>query len=153
MFVIREAHKALVVNEQFSARQVLPSFPQLAEEQTAGNLYYASKSGVVVGTITCEKPEQDIFAGEPIEWKSDGPFVMIKRIAIYPLYQKHGIGKALISYAEGKARETGCKSIRIEIPDGFEVLRKFYEAIGFECRGTEHVKRPPFHICCFEKVF
>jgi len=152
MFTIRESHKALIEKEQFSARQILPSFLQLAQEQQEDSLFYAVKGSIVVGTMTLISQTINDFKNVSINWNDKiSPFLMIKRVAVHPAWQRKGIGRELIAYAELYAQQTGYKTIKIEIPEGFKLLEDFYQVNGFSNRGTYTIERSPYHITVLEK--
>jgi len=152
MFAIRESHKALVEKEQFSARQILPSFPQLAEEQNEGTLFCAMQGRMVLGTITLI--QQHIDYDEPLcdKWEDKTrPSLMIKRVAVHPSWQHKEVGSQMVEFAEHYGRDAGLTSIKIEIPEGFKVLEDFYQACGFSHRGTYTLTRSPYHVTLLEK--
>jgi GNAT superfamily N-acetyltransferase len=152
MFVIRESHKALVEKEQFSARQIIPSFPQLAEEQKEGTLFCAMLGKMVLGTITLTQQNIQYDGALSDKWEEKGtPFLMIKRVAVHPSWQHKKVGSQLVEFAENYARDAGFSSIKIEIPEGFKVLEDFYQACVFLNRGTYTLTRSPYHVTILEK--
>lgn len=153
MFTIRESHKALVEEERFSARQILPSFPQLGEEQKAGTLFCATQGIMVLGTISLIQHNSEYDESLFDKWEEQGtPFLIIKRIAVHPSWQRKQVGSQLVTFAEAYGREAGLTSIKIEIPEGFKVLEEFYLACGFSNRGTFTLPRSPYHVTLLEKT-
>lgn len=55
-------------------------------------------------------------------------------IAVSPEYQRQGIGKALMEFAERHIRATGMKMVMVETvgDSGHESARRTYEALGYE---------------------
>jgi GNAT superfamily N-acetyltransferase len=152
MFTIRESHKALIEKEQFSARQILPSFLQLGREQKEEALFYVAQGSIVVGTMTLISQTIDYYKNSSVNWNDrSSPFLMIKRVAVHPAWQRKGFGSELLAFAESYGRGAGYKSIKIEIPEGFKVLEDFYQACGFTNRGTHTLARSPYHVTLLEK--
>ena len=81
-----------------------------------GLFFVALCGGVVVGTI---------MAGY------DGHRGWIYSIAVHPDHRKRGIGSQLLSLAERHLASRGCPKINLQIMEGNEQVRAFYEASGY----------------------
>lgn len=77
---------------------------------------------------------------------------MIQRIAVFPTWQKMGVGKKLIEFAEQYARENNYKSVRLDVASSSEALFKLYESIGFKFTGEVHYPKQKEPFKCLEKV-
>ena len=69
----------------------------------------------------------------------ESPFALIEDIAVYPEYQKQGIGSKLLSLAIECARSEGCyKIIATSRDDGTrEHIHSWYTRAGFDDYGRE----------------
>lgn len=60
----------------------------------------------------------------------------INYLAVDPLSQRSGIGRALMAAAEERLRAAGCPKINLQVrPDNPEVI-EFYRRIGFNVEGS-----------------
>lgn len=62
----------------------------------------------------------------------DGHRGWIYSIAVSPVYQKRGLGSALLSFAEEKLAEKGCMKINLQIMKGNEPVEAFYHSNGYK---------------------
>jgi len=83
----------------------------------ADDLFFvALADGAVVGTV---------MAGY------DGHRGWIYSMAVHPDHRKRGIGSQLLSFAERRLASRGCMKINLQIMEGNEQVRAFYEANGY----------------------
>ncbi|HEX5125427.1 MAG TPA: GNAT family acetyltransferase [Rhodocyclaceae bacterium] len=87
---------------------------KLAEQDDL--FFVALVKNIVVGTI---------LAGY------DGHRGWLYSVAVNPLYQKKGIGSALVAYAESALTKLGCMKINLQLADGNENVASFYESLGY----------------------
>ena len=59
----------------------------------------------------------------------------IANIAVFPEYRRRGIGDKLLSFAEGRARESGCSFISLEVRVSNSGAIALYEKHGYEIQG------------------
>lgn len=81
-----------------------------------GLFFVAQNEGEVLGTV---------MAGY------DGHRGWIYSMAVFPDYQRQGIGTALLSYTQGKLENLGCLKINLQITGVNEAVQKFYSANGY----------------------
>jgi ribosomal protein S18 acetylase RimI-like enzyme len=81
-----------------------------------GLFFVALTGGAVVGTI---------LAGY------DGHRGWIYSMAVHPDHRKRAIGSQLLAFAEGRLALLGCVKINLQIMEGNEQVRAFYEANGY----------------------
>lgn len=75
--------------------------------------------------------------------KGDGE-CELGNLSVLPEYRHRGIGKALLEYSAGIAREHHCRVMRLSIVEENTVLRKWYEQNGAVHTGTEKFDFFPF---------
>ena len=59
------------------------------------------------------------------------PLLNIHDLAVIPKYRGRGIGRALLSAAEARAKSRGCCKLTLEVQDGNARARALYERFGF----------------------
>lgn len=62
----------------------------------------------------------------------DGHRGWINYLAVQPSRQGSGLGRELMDAAEARLRARGCAKINLQVRDGNDAARAFYEAIGYE---------------------
>lgn len=68
----------------------------------------------------------------------------LNNLCVHPKYRHKGIGEALVADAFCKAREFGCTRMNIGIVEENQVLRKWYEDLGFLHTGAKKFDFFPF---------
>ena len=63
--------------------------------------------------------------------------LLIYSVAIQPEYQKQGLGRYLLAFAEGEALRAGYHSIRLYTNELFVDNIRLYENLGYEVTGRE----------------
>ncbi|MBU8892429.1 MAG: GNAT family N-acetyltransferase [Bacteroidales bacterium] len=128
-----------------------PDYFRLLREVENGTLYIIKYKGVCIGTITFDEQQEEAF--NEIEWenKSD-KFIVIHRIAVFPSWQKKGVGRMLIEFAEKFAKENNYQSIRLDVASSSSHLIKLYESIGYACAGDILYPKQKETFKCLEKV-
>lgn len=81
----------------------------------------------IAGCVLLEKQGEELYLG---------------MLTVNPLLQAKGIGKALLSSAENKARETGCKKIKMTVITLRTELISWYKRHGYSDTGA----REPFPV-------
>ena len=90
----------------------------------------------------------------PVSWVTkNSNNLYIHRLAVHPDFQKKGIGKALMDFAEKYAKKKEYKSIRL---DTFSVNKrnlKFYESRGYQrLEKIYFPKQSEFPFYCYELI-
>lgn len=75
----------------------------------------------------------------------------LNNLSVLPEYRHDGIGARLVGHAFETAREHGCIKMKIGIVEENQVLRKWYEKLGFVHVGTEKFEFFPFTCGYMEK--
>ena len=68
----------------------------------------------------------------------------LNNLCVLPAYRHKGIGEALLSDSFAKARDLGCLKMNIGIVEENQVLRKWYENLGFAHVGCKKFDFFPF---------
>lgn len=75
----------------------------------------------------------------------------LNNLCVLPSYRHKGIGEELLLHAFKIAQEIGCDKMNIGIVEENEVLKKWYETLGFVHIGTEKFDFFPFTCGYMEK--
>jgi len=60
------------------------------------------------------------------------PWALVENIIVDKRYQRQGIGRLLMNYAVGKAKEAGCYKVGLSSDKKRKEAHKFYRSLGFE---------------------
>ena len=78
--------------------------------------------------------------GDMIE--ADDNEFYISNVAVLPAFQGHGVGKALMDYADTLARTVGLLKCSLIVTYGHEPARRLYEKIGYETVCKYNIPHP-----------
>ena len=70
-----------------------------------------------------------------------GDYLYLFRLAVLPTYRQHGIGGALIAYAEEQARAMGLPRTQFSVRLALPRQRAYYERMGYHVRRVRHPRR------------
>lgn len=76
----------------------------------------------------------------------------INNLCVLPKYRHCNIGENLLEHAFEKAKESGCKKVKISIIEENTQLKKWYEKHGFKTTYTQKYDFFPFTCGYMEKV-
>ena len=76
----------------------------------------------------------------------------LNNLSVLPAYRHDGIGAKLVEHAFEMARKAGCAKMKLGIVEENQVLRKWYETLGFIHVGTQKFDFFPFTCGYMEKV-
>ncbi len=115
-------------------------------------LYVYIINGKVVACISLCRHMDEVYL--PVKWKTkNGNNLYIHRLAVHTDFQKNGIGKILMDFAEKYAREKKFVSVRL---DTFSVNKrnlKFYESRGYQrLERIYFPKQSEFPFYCYELI-
>ena len=92
------------------------------QDHPSAMVLLAFLGGQPVGTAVCIF-SFSTFIGRPI--------VNIHDFAVLPGFRSRGIGRALLTEVEHRARERDCCRITLEVNDSNDRAKKLYESVGF----------------------
>lgn len=151
MYLLQHCIEDFNKNSVYQWNVAYPDYNRLLTEVESNSLFIIKHKGVCIGTITLSPEQDSVF--ESINWKNNtDTFVVIKRIAVFPSWQKMGVGKKLVQFAEEYAKEHNYKSIRLDVASSSEALIKLYESIGYVYTGDIHYPKQKEPFKCLEKI-
>ena len=128
-----------------------PDYNKVLDEIKSDSLFVAKINGVCVATITLNEQQEAAF--ENVNWHNKtNKFLVIHRLAVFPSWQKKGIGRKLIEFAEELALKNNLKSIRLDISDSCKYLISLYETFGYNHTGDILYPKQKESFKCLEKV-
>jgi GNAT superfamily N-acetyltransferase len=126
-----------------------PAMPAVQQDIDHGSLFIATRSGTLVGTVSIDA-SQDL-EYQQIPWRHPGSSLVLHRLCVSPVHQGHGIGTAIMDFAEAYATAGGHGSIRLDVYSGNADSVSFYENRGYQMAGRFMIpwRNQPF--LCMEK--
>ncbi|MFO7842699.1 MAG: GNAT family N-acetyltransferase [Bacteroidales bacterium] len=152
MYLLRQCIEDFNKNNIYQWNISYPDTYRLMQEIEKGSLYLMINKGVPVGTITFDEQQDEVF--NEVTWKNnDGKFIVIHRIAVYPTWQRKGVGQKLIEFVEKFAQENKYQSVRLDVTTSNQKLIELYERLGFSQTGDILYPKQKIPFKCLEKVF
>lgn len=125
---------------------------EVVREDVAGNrLFVAMLGSDCVGAVTVDGRQPPEY--RTLAWRcGHDDAAVVHRLAVRPAWQKRGVGRLLMDFAEDIAIEGGVGSIRLDAYSGNPRALAFYERRGYRKVGEIFFPKRelPFH--CFEKI-
>ena len=136
----------------FQWNEKYPSKKIFKEDIESNSLYLAKINQEIVGCIMLTKNKDDVY--KDIKWLSeDNINLYVHRLAVHPLFQKKGIGRKMMDFAEDYAKSNNYESVRLDTFSKNKRNNIFYENRGYIRLGNVYFpeqSRFPFY--CFEKL-
>ena len=136
----------------FQWNEKYPSKKIFKEDIESNSLYLAKINQEIVGCIMLTKNKDDVY--KDIKWLSeDNINLYIHRLAVHPIFQKKGIGRKMMDFAEDYAKSNNYESVRLDTFSKNKRNNIFYENRGYIRLGNVYFpeqSRFPFY--CFEKL-
>ena len=151
MYLLQHCIEDFNKNSVYQWNTSYPDYFRLLREVENETLYIIKAKGVCIGTISFDEQQESVF--ETVEWKNKSDkYIVIHRVAVFPSWQKKGIGRMLMEFAEEFAKENGYKSIRIDVASSSEHLIKLYKSKGYDLTGEILYPKQKETFKCLEKV-
>jgi diamine N-acetyltransferase len=99
--------------------------------------YFIGKKQVGVVALEKRQSVDSAFKGE----------YFIERLGVLPEYWHSGIGREMVDYVIGRARELGVKKLFLTMVNENKVLKKWYEDMGFKEVTIRKFEGLPFSVC------
>ena len=142
----------MVQNGIYQWNEHYPDKSSFVNDAENMELYVYIENKKVIACISlCNEMDEVYF---PVSWVTKNNYnLYIHRLAVHPDFQKKGIGKALMDFAEKYAKKKEYKSIRL---DTFSVNKrnlKFYESRGYQrLEKIYFPKQSEFPFYCYELI-
>jgi len=114
-------------------------------------LYILEYNDTCIGIISINEDQSPEY--KELVWINEfGKILVVHRLAVNPDYQKQGIGRKLMDFAENYASEKGYASIRLDAYSGNHRALKLYEYRGYKKVGQLFFPSRELPFYCYEKV-
>ncbi|MNO34931.1 putative acetyltransferase [compost metagenome] len=116
-----------------------------------GSLWVCEENNAVAGILVLDEHQSEQY--EEIEWtETQGPHLIMHRLAVHPEVQGKGIARRLSTYAEEYARQNGYSSIRLDTYAKNTRALALYPKLGYDRRGEVSFPGRTAKFPVFEKV-
>ncbi len=136
----------------FQWNENYPSSEIFKKDIDSNSLYVYMIKSKILGCIMISLNKDDVY--NHVKWLTeDEKNLYVHRLAVDPKYQKKGIGRSLMNFAENYARNNGLKSIRLDTFSENERNNRFYKSrkyIQLNDVYFPNQSKFPFH--CYEKI-
>jgi len=105
-----------------------------------GSLYLYKERDAIIGAMALPMYQCEDF--HAIAWSKEVPdseVAVIHILAVSPACQGRGIGAEMVRAAIRLAQDKGMKAIRLDATASNTPGHRFYERLGFEYRGKQHL--------------
>ena len=133
MNIIRDAQGSMKLLGISQWQNGYPNENSFAKDIAEGISYVYEENGEIVATAAIfTAPEPDYAKIYEGEWKTNGNYGVVHRIAVKKQAKRAGYAAKMIEYAVELTRQAGYGSIRIDTHEGNIPMRSFLKKQGFE---------------------
>lgn len=145
--IVREATRRMDEQGIHQWDDVYPNCAMLSKDVERQELHVLELESRIVGFVVINGYESPEYAD--VTWQYPGPTLVVHRLAISPAYERRGLAKRLMSYAEETAAFKGYNCIRLDAFTGNSAAFRLYEKLGYRRAGIVQFRMGPFY--CYEK--
>ncbi|OCW92388.1 acetyltransferase [Macellibacteroides sp. HH-ZS] len=116
---------------------VYPTRKNATEGISNQNLFVVRSEGKIAGSIILNHQPEDAY--NDVNWLVDAKYeniYVLRTFVIHPDFIGKGIGNELLNYSIGLAKNSGIKSIRLDVYEKNIPAIRLYEKNGFVFTGT-----------------
>ena len=144
--------KNMIENNIFQWNDKYPSREIFKEDIKNKCLYVSKINHEVVGCIMLSSFKDDVY--KSVNWITPDEYnLYIHRLAVHPIFQKKGIARKMMDFAEDFAKSNNYISIRLDTFSQNPRNNKFYKSRGYNKLDDVYFPKQsefPFH--CYEKL-
>ena len=144
--------KNMIENNIFQWNDKYPSREIFKEDIKNKSLYVSKIDQEVVGCIMFSFRKDDVY--KTVNWITEDEYnLYIHRLAVDPIFQKRGIARKMMDFAEDFAKSNNYISVRLDTFSQNPRNNKFYKSRGYNKLDDVYFPRQsefPFH--CYEKL-
>ncbi len=146
MCLIKEAIVEMEAHQIFQWDEIYPDIEKIRSDLSSACMYGWIEQSAIQGIIVLNEQQSPLY--DQIVWKYNHPLV-IHRLCIRPGYQRKGLAKELVAFAEQYGRENKYASIRLDAFVQNPFAEKLYRKLSYEEQGIISFRKGDFY--CFEK--
>ena len=144
--------KNMIENNIFQWNDKYPSREIFKEDIKNKSLYVSKINQEVVGCIMLSSFKDYVYRS--VDWITPDEYnLYIHRLAVHPFFQKKGIARKMMDFAEDFAKSNNYISIRLDTFSQNPRNNKFYKSRGYNKLDDVYFPKQskfPFH--CYEKL-
>ena len=152
MRIIKACAADLIRKKIFQWSEKYPSSEVFKNDIDKNTLFVAKHKSKIIGCVAlCSNKDLEY---KNVKWLTeDNKNLYIHRLAVDPNFQKKGIGKSLMDFAEEYAKKNQFKTVRLDTFSQNKRNNKFYKSREYVKLGDVFFpmqSKYPFH--CYEKI-
>ena len=142
----------MIDNGIFQWNEYYPDKASFINDVGNDELFVYCVSEKVVGCISLCNEMDEVY--KPVHWKTiNDNNLYVHRLAVHPDFQKKGLGKSLMDFAENYAKDNSHFSVRLDTFSKNKRNLKFYESRGYQrLNGIYFTKKSEFPLYCYELI-
>jgi len=129
---------------------VFPGTERMQHDLAKGSIYLVKERGVCKGMVTLNEHEPEDYRQVSFQSGRQKP-LYLQNMAVHPKWQRTGIAKMMIEYAQQLAKERGFDCIRLDVFKPSDVARQLYENQSFREVASYHPAYQQIPFICYEK--
>jgi ribosomal protein S18 acetylase RimI-like enzyme len=125
-----------------------PNLEAVESDARSQSLFLARENGMCVGAVGLNEEQPAEYAS--LQWVCDGRALIVHRLCVHPDWQRRGIGRYLMDFAEAFAKRCGFACIRLDAYTGNRRALALYRRRGYRRIGQVYFPRRSLPFDCFE---
>jgi ribosomal protein S18 acetylase RimI-like enzyme len=126
-----------------------PNREIIAEDIAADSLYKIHTGGDIAGIIVLNENQSPEYA--TLSWRdSNGKPLCVHRVCIHPAFQREGLARRLMLFAESYAKKNNYSSIRLDTFSKNPFAQRLYDSLEYKRTGIVSFRKGDFY--CYEKL-
>ena len=152
LYITKSCALHMISNGIFQWNEHYPDKASFINDIENEELFVYCVSEKLVACISLCNKMDEIY--KPVNWKTvNKNNLYVHRLAVHPDFQKKGIGKSLMDFAENYAGLKKCVSVRLDTFSKNKRNLKFYESRGYQkLNGIYFPKQSKFPFYCYELI-
>jgi ribosomal protein S18 acetylase RimI-like enzyme len=148
MALVNDAVREMENEGLYQWDDVYPDKNVFDADIAAKQLYCVKSDGLIAGIIALNEIQPVEY--QNITWNDNGRPLVIHRLCIAPIFQKQGLARLLVQFAEKYARENHYSSIRLDAFTENTKALGLYDSSNYQRRGIVKFRKGNFY--CYEKA-
>ena len=150
--IAKACAKNMIENKIFQWNDKYPSKEIFKKDIKNNSLYVAKINQEIVGCIMFSSFKDVVY--NSVNWITKDDYnLYIHRLAVHPIFQKKGIARKMMDFAENFAKSNNYISVRLDTFSQNPRNNKFYKSRGYNRLDDVYFPKQsefPFH--CYEKL-
>lgn len=129
---------------------IYPTLPVVEADARSNSLFVVRKDHRCIAAVGLNDTQPDAY--HTVAWRHvAGRTLAVHRLCVHPRWQRQGIARELMAFADDFARAQGFAAIRLDTYTGNPAAMAFFEQCEFQRVGEVMFPRRPLPFACFEK--